>query len=176
MKKLVIFILITFFLAKLGFTMEKKEKLFSNQFKKEEKVSWEQYCITFIVYKYLDEGQLKDKELRGSKKKEIFKKIITIYEDQKSYIEDFIINKNIHINFKFDFKEFLILKIYINDKESIVFQNKAIDFELNFKAAKNENYLIETTFVLSRVGVIPPGVGMTLPKKTKKKIKRSRYK
>jgi len=75
MKKLVIFILITFFLAKLGFTMEKKEKLFSNQFKKEEKVSWEQYCITFIVYKYLDEGQLKDKELRGSKKKEILKKL-----------------------------------------------------------------------------------------------------
>jgi len=174
MKKLIIFTLITFFLlAKLGFPMENKEKLFLNQFKKGEKVSWKVYYITFIVYKYRDKGQLKDEELRDIKKKEVLNKYIRIYEDQKSYIKDFFINKNIRIFFKFDFKEFLKLKIYINDKESIVLQNKAIDFRLNYKAAKNENYLIETTFVLSRIGFIPPGVEMPYPRMPKKKKKKT---
>lgn len=165
MKKLFILTLLALFLVRLGFSMDKKEK---------RKLRAEQYYdINFTVYKYLAEDQLKDKELPDNKKRELLKKRITVCEEDKSYIKDFMISKNIRVNFKFDFKEFLILKIYINDKESIVFQNKAMDFELNFKAAQKENYLIETTFQSSYVPNFPPGIMIGPGKTTKKKIKKS---
>lgn len=74
--------------------------------------------------------------------------------------------------FKFDFKEFLILVIFINDKESIIFQNKASDFKLDFKVSQKENYLVETTFVLGRHGTIIGGRGIYPFKITNKKIKK----
>jgi hypothetical protein len=164
MKKLFLFILLTFFLARFGFSIDKKQK---------EKIQIEQYYvtqyydITFTVYKYLAEDQLKEKELLGKNKREVLKKLITVWEN-KSYIKDFMIADNIRVNFKFDFNEFLILKIYINSKELIVFQNKGMDFRLNFKVAEHENYLIETAFTLGRFGSIVGGRGINIIKTTKK--------
>ena len=158
MKKNLIFILLIFSLAKVNLSTDQ-----------EEKICWDIYDITFVVYKYLTGDQLKDKELLGSQKKEIFKRGITAWED-KIYIKDYIIDNHIRIKFRFDFKEFLKLKIYINNQESISFQNKAAEFKLNFKTFKNGNYLIETTFVVYRVGLIPPPDRFIRIKPTKKRI------
>lgn len=161
MKKSLIFTLLSILLVRFGFSVDKQEKFFVVQY----------YDITFAVYKYSAEDQLNDKKLPGNIKRELLKKNITVCEDE-SYLENFTISKNIQVKFKFDFKEFLVLKILINDKESVVFQNKARNFKLNFEAAQNENYLIDTVFVLSRFGTITGGVGIYPVKTTKKKIKK----
>ena len=160
MNKFFLIILIILLLVNSEFSLYEQEKFHVSQY----------YDITFKVYKYSDEDRLNCKEFFCNKKGELLlKKSITVWED-KCYIEEFTISKSMRIILKFDFKGFLISKIYINDKESIVFQDITTDFKLDFKASQKEIYHIETSFMLGCFGSIRGGIRIDPQKITKKKI------